>query len=78
MTQLEMKLLRYFVENEGRIIPRRELLENVWDLPGTSTPGPRTSSSVACERRSSRTRPSPSHFLTLRDAGYRFVANPEQ
>ena len=30
LTQLEMTLLRYFVENEGRVIPRRELLENVW------------------------------------------------
>ena len=35
MTQLEMTLLRYFVENEGRVIPRRELLENVWGMPGT-------------------------------------------
>ena len=35
MTQLELSLLRYFVENEGRVIPRRELLENVWGMPGT-------------------------------------------
>jgi two-component system OmpR family response regulator len=35
LTQLEMTLLRYFVENEGRVIPRRELLENVWGMPGT-------------------------------------------
>ena len=35
MTQLELKLLNYFVENEGRIISRKELLENVWDLPGS-------------------------------------------
>ena len=34
MTPLEMKLLRYFVENEGRVIPRGELLENVWGMPG--------------------------------------------
>ena len=27
LTQLEMTLLRYFVENEGRVIPRRELLQ---------------------------------------------------
>ncbi|NQT11384.1 MAG: response regulator transcription factor, partial [Planctomycetes bacterium] len=34
MTRLEMTLLRYFVENEGRVIPRRELLKNVWGMPG--------------------------------------------
>jgi len=33
LTQLEMTLLRYFIENEGRVIPRRELLENVWACP---------------------------------------------
>jgi len=30
-----MTLLRYFVENENRVIPRRELLEKVWGMPGT-------------------------------------------
>ena len=38
LTQLEMTLLRYFIENEGRVIPRRELLENVWGMPGTLNP----------------------------------------
>ncbi len=59
LTQLEMTLLRYFVENEGRVIPRRELLENVWGMPGSSTPAPPTSSSAGCGRPSSPTRPSP-------------------
>ena len=35
MTQLEMQLLTYFIENAGRVIPRGELLEQVWDLPPT-------------------------------------------
>ncbi|MBN1854562.1 MAG: response regulator transcription factor, partial [Pirellulales bacterium] len=35
LTHLEMSLLRYFAENEGRVIPRSELLQNVWGLPGT-------------------------------------------
>jgi len=37
LTQLEMKLLQYFVQNEGRVIPRRELLENVWEMPASIT-----------------------------------------
>ena len=32
LTKLEMKLLEYFVSNEGRVIPRAELLENVPDF----------------------------------------------
>ena len=76
MTNLEMKLLRYFVENEGRIIPRRELLENVWDLPGNlNTRAP--DQFIRRLRKVFEPDPArPRHFLTLRDTGYRFVAEP--
>lgn len=74
LTQLEMKLLQYFVENEGRVIPRYELLENVWEMPATIT----TRAVDQFIRRLRKTfEPDPSrprHFLTVRDAGYRFVA----
>jgi len=77
MTQLEMTLVRYFVEHEGRVIPRRELLEKVWGLPG----GINTRAPDQFIRRLRKTFESdpaaPRHFLTIRDAGYRFVAKPE-
>jgi two-component system OmpR family response regulator len=74
MTQMEMKLLRYFVENEGRVIPRRELLEKVWDMPGyLSTRAP--DQFIRRLRKAFEPDPArPRHFLTIRDAGYRFVA----
>ena len=77
MTQLEIKLLRYFVENEGRLIPRRELLENVWGVPGNlNTRAP--DQFIRRLRKALEPDPAnPRHFLTLRDAGYRFVAEPE-
>jgi two-component system alkaline phosphatase synthesis response regulator PhoP len=77
MTQLEMTLLRYFVENEGRVIPRRELLEKVWGLPGgLNTRAP--DQFIRRMRKYFEPDPSqPRHFLTIRDAGYRFVAKPE-
>ena len=77
MTQLELKVLRYFVENEGRIIPRRELLENVWDLPGNlNTRAP--DQFIRRLRKVLEPDPAhPRHFLTLRDTGYRFVAEPQ-
>jgi len=77
MTQMEMKLLRYFVENEGRVIPRSELLENVWDVPGhlhTRAPD----QFMRRLRKAFEPDPArPRHFLTIRDAGYRFVAEAE-
>jgi len=77
LTQLEMTLLRYFIENEGRVIPRRELLEKVWGVPGSlNTRAP--DQFIRRLRKFFETNPSePRHFLTIRDAGYRFVAKPE-
>jgi two-component system, OmpR family, alkaline phosphatase synthesis response regulator PhoP len=74
LTPLEMKLLQYFVSNEGRVIPRDELLENVWKMPGTIN----TRAVDQFIRRLRKTfepdPASPRHFLTIRDVGYRFVA----
>jgi two-component system OmpR family response regulator len=73
MTRLEMDLLRYFAENADRVIPRRELLEEVWNLPGhLSTRAP--DQFVLRLRKMFEPDPArPRHFLTVRDAGYRFV-----
>ena len=78
MTQLEMKLLRYFVENEGRVIPRYELLENVWETRGTvNTRAP--DQFIRRLRKTFEPDPAePRYFLTLRDAGYRFVAQGQE
>jgi two-component system OmpR family response regulator len=77
MTQLELSLLRYFVENESRVIPRRELLENVWGMPGNiNTRAP--DQFIRRLRKIFEPDPAqPRHFLTIRDAGYRFVAQGE-
>jgi two-component system OmpR family response regulator len=77
LTQLEMTLLRYFVENEGRVIPRRELLEKVWGVPGTlNTRAP--DQFIRRLRKTFEPDPAqPRYFLTIRDAGYRFIAKPD-
>ena len=78
LTQLEMKLLRYFIENAGRVIPRHELLESVWGMPGDlSTRAP--DQFIRRLRKMFEPDPAkPRHFLTVRDAGYRFVAEGEE
>ena len=77
LTALETKLLRYFLDNEGRVIPRWELLEEVWQMSGEAN-------SRAPDQFIRRLRkifePDPSHpryFQTIRDGGYRFVSNIE-
>lgn len=75
LTSLEMKLLRYFIENEGRVIPRNELLEKVWNMPGhINTRAP--DQFIRRLRKLFEPNPAePRYFLTLRDTGYRFVAS---
>lgn len=75
MTKLELDLLRYFLTNEGRVIPREELLEEVWNVaPHVSTRAP--DQFILRLRKAFEPDPSkPRHFLTIRDAGYRFVGD---
>lgn len=72
MTALEMKLFKYFLKHPDRIISKRELLEHVWNLPGNvATRAP--DQFIRRLRKIFEDDPSePKHFLTIRDAGYRF------
>jgi two-component system OmpR family response regulator len=73
LTQLQIKTLKYFVENEGNVIPRTELLEEIWNLPGhVNTRAP--DQIMRQLRKTFEPDPAnPIYFLTIRDAGYRFV-----
>jgi two-component system OmpR family response regulator len=74
LTQLEMKLLQYFIHNEGRVIPRDELLEKVWEMPASITTRA-VDQFIRRLRKIFEPDPSkPCFFLTIRDVGYRFVA----
>jgi len=74
LTALEMKLLRYFVEHEGSVVTRAELLENVWGM--SHSPTTRTVDNFIVNlRKHFEFDPSePRHFLSVRGTGYRFVA----
>lgn len=78
LTTIEMNLLKYFAENEGRVIDRAELLENVWGHD--SCPTTRTVDNfIVRMRKYFEPNPShPRHFLSLRGAGYRFVARGDE
>lgn len=77
LTHTQMKLLRYFIENEGLVVSRAELLEQVWGM--SSTPTTRTVDNFIMQlRKFFELDPAqPRHFLSVRGAGYRFVARPE-
>lgn len=77
LTHMEAKLLAYFVMNEGRIIPRQELLENIWDMTGNIQTRAPDQFIMRLRKIFEKDASAPRHFITIRDAGYRFVATPE-
>ena len=73
LTHTEMKLLRYFIENEGSVVTRAQLLEHVWGL--NHSPTTRTVDNFIVNlRKYFEIDPAhPQHFLSVRGTGYRFV-----
>jgi DNA-binding response OmpR family regulator len=78
LTTLEMKVLRYFIENEGSVITRSQLLDDVWGLSGNPTT--RTVDNFISRLRGyfEVDRDHPRHFLSVRGSGYRFVSKEEE
>ena len=78
LTTIEMQLLRYFIENEGNVLSRFDILENVWKEPGGITTRS-IDNFVLRLRKIIEPNPSqPQHLVSIRGTGYRFIAKPEQ
>jgi DNA-binding response OmpR family regulator len=78
LTEREVMLVRFFAENDGRVLTRGELLERVWGYTfDTST---RTLDTFIHRlRKHFEADPRhPRHFHTVRAVGYRFTAEPEE
>ena len=69
----EFTLLKFFIQNEGRVVPRNELLDSVWGydaFPSTRT----IDNHVAGLRAKQEIDPAhPQHILTVHGVGYKFV-----
>ena len=74
MTAQEFKLLKFLIQNPGRVITRTELLNEVWgyhDYPSTRT----VDNHIWNLRLKLENEPdNPVHFLTVHGTGYKFVA----
>jgi len=78
LTLMEAELLRHLIRNQGRIVSRKSILEEVWGLR-EDTDTRAIDNFVVRLRRYIEDNPStPRHLLTVRGVGYRFVAEPEK
>lgn len=77
LTELELQLLRYFVEHEGEVLSRAEILTNVWGESSDLTTRSIDNFVLRLRRIVEQDPAQPRHILSVRGTGYRFIANPE-
>jgi two-component system OmpR family response regulator len=77
LTPTELRLLKYFAEHSDRVLSRQELLSEVWDLSGEMQTRTVDQYLLRLRKTFEKNPAQPIHFLTVRDMGYRFVADPK-
>ena len=69
---MEAKLLRYLIENEGRAVSRKAILEEVWQLQEDTDTRAIDNFIVRLRKHLEDDPANPSIVLTVRGIGYRF------
>lgn len=77
LTLMESELLRYLIKNEGRVVSRKSILEDVWNLHEDTDTRAIDNFIVRLRRYIEDDPTKPRHLLTVRGVGYKFVAAPK-
>jgi two-component system alkaline phosphatase synthesis response regulator PhoP len=78
LTLMESELLRHLVRSDGRVVSRKEILEEVWGLHEDTDTRAIDNFVVRLRRYIEDDPAQPRHLLTVRGVGYRFLTNPEK
>ncbi len=78
LTLMEAQLLRYLVKHEGKVVSRKSILEDVWDLAEDTDTRAIDNFIVRLRKYIEDDPTKPKHLLTVRGVGYRFVAASQQ
>lgn len=76
LTLMESELLRHLVRNDGKIVSRKQILEEVWGLKEDTDTRAIDNFMVRLRRYIEDDPGNPRHLLTVRGVGYRFLADP--
>ena len=76
LTVMEADLLRYLTDRPNKVIPRKEILENVWRVHEDTDTRAIDNFIVRLRRYLEPDASNPTHLLTVRGIGYRFVPEP--
>jgi len=77
LTLMEGDLLRYLIQNSGRPVARKAMLENVWNLHEDTETRAIDNFIVRLRRYIEKDPSQPRHLITVRGLGYQFVPGPE-
>jgi DNA-binding response OmpR family regulator len=76
LTLMEMKLLRFLIENEGRTVSRKTILEDVWNLQEDTDTRAIDNFIVRLRKYLEDEPNNPQIVRTVRGVGYRFTGKP--
>jgi len=73
-TKKEFAILEYFINRDGEIVPRHDLLNNIWGYD--KTPSTRTVDTFILEIRKKieETPSNPKHIVSISGVGYKFIS----
>ncbi len=77
LTVMEADLLRHLIRNNGKVVPRKSILEDVWGLREDTDTRAIDNFVVRLRRYIEPDPAKPRHLLTVRGIGYRFIAEPD-
>jgi len=76
LTLMEAELLRHLIRNSGKVVSRKQILEQVWNLHEDTDTRAIDNFIVRLRKYIEKDPANPQHLLTVRGIGYRFVPSP--
>jgi DNA-binding response OmpR family regulator len=78
LTAMEADLLQYLLRNAGKVVSRKAILEDVWNVHEDTDTRAIDNFIVRLRRFLNENATNPRHVLTVRGIGYKFIADPDR
>jgi DNA-binding response OmpR family regulator len=78
LTAMEADLLQYLLKNAGKVVSRKSILEDVWNVHEDTDTRAIDNFIVRLRRFLNENPANPRHVLTVRGIGYKFIADPDK
>jgi DNA-binding response OmpR family regulator len=77
LTAMEADLLQYLLKNAGKVVSRKAILEDVWNVHEDTDTRAIDNFIVRLRRFLNENPTNPRHVLTVRGIGYKFISDPD-